>query len=162
ASLTVNDTTFTRVAAGTVTTTGAQSYAKQVALLADDTFISTGAGNISFDQIDNNFKVAVTTAGETNFNTAVGPPVPGTALATDALGTTNLAGNVTVNKTVTFNDAVTISGVHAVTSLSNEAISFNSTLDGLGALTATTSGDTTFAQAVGGSVALASITTNGG
>ena len=56
----------------------------------------------------------------------------------------------------TYNDALTLSADTTITGVAN---TFASTVDGPGALTVNASGTTTFSSAVGGTTALASLTT---
>ena len=83
-----------------------------------------------------------------------------TSLTTDADGTTRIDGGpITTTGNQIYNDAVTLG---ADATLSGNNITFASTVDGAQALTVNTSGSgtTTFSAPVGGTTALASLTTN--
>ena len=60
----------------------------------------------------------------------------------------------------TYNDPVLLTADTVLTSLSSGNITFASTVDGLFALTVNTAGVTAFNGAVGGTIALASLTTD--
>jgi autotransporter-associated beta strand protein len=160
-SLTTDTPGLTRLAAD-LTTTGGQDYGDQLALFANVVLTSTGGGTLSFAQIDNNFTLAVNTAGATAFTAAVGGTAALASLTTDAGGTTAVAAGVTTASDQVFNDAVTASGAPVFASPAGGAVTFASTLDGATAVAVNTAGVTTFGGAVGGVTPLSSLTTDAG
>src|SRR5262249_12313336 len=103
--------------------------------------------------------------GTTTFSGAVGSASPLSVLMTNADGTTDLnGGNVTTTNNQSYDDAVVLT---ANTTLNGSNITFNSTVNSDSANTARSltvnssgNGTTEFEGAVGGTAALASLTTN--
>jgi hypothetical protein len=165
------DAAGTTVLRGNVTTTGGQTYGGPVTVGGAAVLVaSTGSGAVAFggtvDGQDGKANaLTVNTGGATTFAAAVGGAVPLSALTTDAAGTTALAANVTTTGSQTYGDPVTLSG-GAVTlaSSANGTVFFanpvNAAAAGGTALAVNTGGTTTFGGSVGGTTALASLTTD--
>ncbi len=154
----------TSLNAGTVTTTGAQTYDDAVTLGAGTTLTSTGAGLIRFGSTVNGAQtLALNTGGTTRFNGAVGGTTALTSVTTDAGGTTILNGSsVTTTGNQTYNDAVTVNNNQTLASTGSGDIKFTTTVDGSRTLDVNTTGVTTFGGAVGTGTALTSVTTDTG
>jgi hypothetical protein len=164
ASLTTNAGGTTAINGGAVTTTLNQSYGDAVTLGANTTLTSTGSGAISFaSTVNGAFSLTVNTGGSTTFGGAVGGTTPLTSLTTDAGGTTTInGGSITTNNgPISLADAVTL-GANTTLSAGSGNITLGSTVNGAFALTLNSTGTTTLAGAVGGTTALASLTTNAG
>src|SRR5262249_9790077 len=131
--------------AGSVTTTGNQTYNDAVILTKDDTL---SGGNVTFNStVDGAYSLTVNSAGTTTFNGAVGSGTALVRLTTDAPGTTDPnAGSVTTTGNQTYNDAVILTKDDP---LSGGNVTFNSTVDGAYSLTVNSAGTTTFNGAVG-------------
>ena len=175
-SLTTNVGGATAINGGTVSTAGAQTYNDVVTLGANTTLSGVG---ITFGNTINGAKtLLVNDSGATTFGGIVGGTTPLTSLTTDAAGTSNSIG-VTTTGATTFNDITTISGNYSnagftaaapaslgggatILNAGANAITFGGTLNGAQALTANSTGATTFAGVVGGVTPLASLTTNAG
>jgi filamentous hemagglutinin family protein len=154
-----SDTTV--ISATGVTTTGAQAYNDDVLLAASTTLTSSGSGAISFPlTINGAFNLTVNTSGATTFTGIVGGTTPPLDLTTDSGGTAVLAANITTVGAITFNDPVTLSANVALTSASDLAVTFGSTVNGAQTLTVNTGGVTSFNGAVGATTQLTSITTD--
>jgi len=150
---------------GAITTSGTQTYNDAVTLTGATTLASSGNGAIAFNGTVNGAQtLAVNTTGATTFAGAVGGTTALTSLTTNAGGTTSIGGNVTTTGAQTYNDAVILTGggTRTFASTGNNALAFNSTVDGGSDLIANTTGTTTFAGAVGGTTPLTSVTTNAG
>ncbi len=95
--------------AGTVTTTGAQSYSS-VVMLGRDTRLTSSAGGVSFGaSVDGAFALTLATAAATTFNGAVGDTNPLTNLtATDGSGVIVNGGRVTTLGLQTYGGEVTV------------------------------------------------------
>ena len=141
--------------------TGAIAFNGPVNLATGAVTVSTNNANIGFSSTINGAQAlslnagtgTVTLGGAVGVTTALG------SLATDAGGSTVLqGGSVRTTGAQTYGDAVSLG---AATTLTASALTFASTLNGAQALVANVSGATTFSGAVGGSTALASITTDG-
>ena len=147
---------------GSIATEGPQTYRDPVLLTADTVLTSQFGGNITFaSTVDGAFALTVNTAGVTAFDGAVGGTIALASLTTDAPGTTDLNGGVVNTLGLqTYNDPVLLTADTVLTSVSGGDITFASTVDGAFALTANTAGVTAFDGAVGGTVALASLTTD--
>ncbi len=176
---TVNVASLTTDAGGTtqlngnVTTSGAQTYNDAVnltntvqlnttnsAIAFNNTIngngngtqnltLNSGTGNLTFDGAVGNSaplgNITVNSSGTTRFNSTVNA----TSLTTDALGTTELDGNVTTTDAQTYNDAVTLTNPVQLNT-TNSAIAFKSTVNGTQDLTASTgTGNIDFTGAVG-------------
>ncbi|WP_166212412.1 autotransporter-associated beta strand repeat-containing protein [Cognatiluteimonas telluris] len=107
--------------------------------------IGSGGGTL---QVDANLTVAQAITGAGSFTE-------------NGAGTLILGGNVTTAGSQTFNGALALGGNISMTSTGGSNIAFNSTLDGAYALAVNTAGATVF-NTVGGTTALASLTTNAG
>ncbi|MGI9013146.1 MAG: beta strand repeat-containing protein [Phycisphaerales bacterium] len=156
ASLSTNAGGITDFAAGTVTTTGNQSFADAVRIRVDTTFTGINVRFLStLDSATAAHRTAMVNAsGETFFGGAVGVIEPLFALITDAPGTTVIdAGQIIAlgSGDLIFNDPVFL---QSDTTLTAENVTFNSTLDtgdsGPAALTINASVSTTFNDIVGG------------
>ncbi|MEO0463965.1 MAG: filamentous hemagglutinin N-terminal domain-containing protein [Pseudomonadota bacterium] len=149
-----------------VTTTGAQDYLTDVAVSADTTLESTGAGAISFDarvtaQGTSVAGLTVTTAGDTVFGGAVSKL---STLTTDGGGETRLAGgSVATTGAQVYNDDVRLlADTRIVTGITNDAaaaVTFVGQINGVFDLTVSSGGITAFEGDVG---LLSSLTTRGG
>ncbi|VTR95831.1 Uncultured bacterium genome assembly Metasoil_fosmids_resub OS=uncultured bacterium PE=4 SV=1: DUF4214: DUF4214: DUF4214 [Gemmata massiliana] len=145
-----------------VTTAGDQFYNSAVALGANVTVTSTSNGNITFDQALNGaFDLTVNTGGGTTFSGVVGGTAPLTNLTTDAGGLTTIGANVTTAGDQTYGDSVALVANVALTSTGAGDITLVG-VDNAFTLAVNTSGATNFNGAVGGSVALAGLTTDAG
>ncbi len=143
-----------------VTSTGNQTYNGAVQLGVN---VTAAGQDITFNgTVNGAFALTVNTTGATTFGGVVGATTALASLTTNAGGTTSLAGNVTTTGLQDFNDAVTLTGATVLTSTGNAAISLDSTVNGAFALTVNTAGATIFGGVVGGTTALASVTTNAG
>ena len=153
-SLTING--FSVLGSSTVTTTGAQTYNGPTLIPGGTTLTSTGGGAIDFKgTVDGDLTLTTDTTGVTTFEGAVSSMFTLTALHID--GAADLDGGaITTAGTQTYGGAVTL-GVN--TTLKGSAVTFASTVDGAHALTTNTAGATTFDGIVGGTTALASLTT---
>jgi len=130
-------------AAGGISLTGTN-------LAVNNTVTTTNAGPIT---VNESGTITIAAAGDITADGAV------TLTATGGIST---AGDITTtNDAVTFASGTTLTGNVAIDSGSAN-IGFDSTLNGGFALTANSTGTTTFTGAVGGSTALASLTTNAG
>jgi len=163
ASLTTDAGGTTAIDGSSVTTTGAQTYGENVTLGAATTLASTGGGNVTLGGTANGaFALAVNTSGITAFNGSVGGTTPLASLTTDAPGSTSISGGfIASTGSQTYGDAVVLGAATTLSSGGN-SITLGSTVNGAQALTVNTTGATTFSGAVGGSTALASLTTNFG
>jgi autotransporter-associated beta strand protein len=167
----VSATDFTATASNIVlnqgiTTSGDQTYngAMSLSPISPGPIIlgSTGGGDISFDSSINGVNaLTVNTSGTTTFGGNVGDFAQLDSLVTDAGGSTVLNGNVTTNHAQTYNDAATLGADITLLSWQGGNIGFGSTLDGAHALTVNTTGTTIFGT-IGGTTALASLTTDAG
>ena len=146
---------------GTLTTTGTQTWTDAVSLGGPTTLISSGNGNITFSgTVNGGNTLVVNTGGATTFGAAVGGTTALASVTTDAAGTTTLTGNVSTTGAQTYNDAVTLAAATMLSSSGAGAIALNSTVNGGQTLVVNTGGATTFGAAVGGTTALASVTTD--
>ena len=150
---------------GAVTTTNAQDYQGAVTLGAATTLDSTaGNGAISFAAtLDGGFALTATAGtGLTTFTGAVGSAAKLASLTVSGASAIN-GGSVTTTGAQDYKGAATIGAATTFdSSAGNGAISFEKTLDGAFALTATAgTGQTTFGGAVGGTAKLASLTVTG-
>jgi filamentous hemagglutinin family protein len=156
----------TDVAGGTsigadIRTSGAQTYNDAITLTANSILTSTGSGNINLASIVNGgFGLTVNTAGTTTFSGSVGGSTALISLTTDAAGGTSIGADIRTSGAQTYNDAVTLTANSILTSTGSGNINLASTVNGGFGLTINTAGTTTFGGAVGGSTALASLTTD--
>ncbi|TWA85685.1 hypothetical protein FBZ83_103277 [Azospirillum brasilense] len=148
--------------------------------LAGTTTVDAGSGAVIFNGTVNGAQaLTINGSGATQFNAAVGNTTALASLTTDADGSTSLK-SVTTSGAQTYNDAVTLNGTYTsadsaitfngATTLAGTTtvdagygtITFNGTVNGAQALTATSTGAMVFNAAVGGTTALASLTTGTG
>jgi filamentous hemagglutinin family protein len=162
-SLTLSNAGGTTAVNGSlVATTGLQDYKNPVSVGFNATFGSSGGGAITFEStLDGAEVVQVSTTGATTFGGAVGSGTPLTSLTSG--GQTTVSG-ASVNTTglQDFQGAVTLGHNVVFASTGNNAIDFESTIDGGFSLTANTTGATTFGGLVGSITPLTSVTTNAG
>ena len=146
------------------TTAGAVQFNNAVTLTGTVSVAAAAAGEIAFaDTLDGGFGLSVNTSGVTRFGGAVGGVQALSSLTTDAAGTTQLNGGVVrTTGDQTYHDAVTLGADATLTGVN---VLFANTLNdeatpGNANLTINASGLTTFGQAVGGVLALTSLTTD--
>ncbi|QOI99989.1 MAG: filamentous hemagglutinin N-terminal domain-containing protein [Phycisphaeraceae bacterium] len=154
---------------GDVTGDGSVTFDSAVRMTADATV--TGAGvtfekTIDADLAANNRKLTVNTTGgsATIFGGTIGGTEALGSLETDADGTTELRGDITVVNTIEFGDNVTLAADVTMTSTANDRITFGGTLDSDGtarSLTIASTGLTVFEGAVGGGSALNNLSVGG-
>lgn len=153
----------TQMDAGSVKTTGSQTYTGPVALDSDAGFSSTQSGAISFDSTINGAQaLTVTTDGLATFDGAVGGTTALTsvkvsaplALAGGAVTTSGASGQE-------YDGQVFLDADTTATANNSGDLHFGSQLDGAFALTLDTSG-TTSLSVVGQTTPLASLTTDPG
>ena len=155
----------------TVRASGAITLNDDVTLGGNTQLVSTGGGNVVFGRTVGSDAAAtlrtlrVDTGGVTRFRGEAGPTgFELLQLVTDAPGSTEIGANITTSLNQDYGDAVGLIGDATLTSATNAAINFDSTVDGDGAgpraLTVNTGGLTSFAAAVGGTNALGSLTTD--
>jgi filamentous hemagglutinin family protein len=133
---------------------------------------AAAGGNVTFGgTVDSQTATArtltVNTQGVTTFGGAVGATNALASLTTNAGGTTRIdGGSVRTTGAQTYGDAVTLGADTTLTSTGGGAIAFANTVNSFDAtpraLTVNTTGASTFTGAVGGTNALASLTTNAG
>ncbi|SNS97476.1 MULTISPECIES: filamentous hemagglutinin N-terminal domain-containing protein [unclassified Azospirillum] len=149
------------------------------ATLGADTTINAGTGNITMSgTVDGAKALVLNSSGVTKLTGAVGGTTALTSLTTDADGSSILA-NVTTSGTQTYNDTVTLAGTYtttnsafttkgAVTLAADTVVSVGTStidfaaIDGTFALTVNSSGTTRFNGVIGGTKALASLTSDFG
>jgi fibronectin-binding autotransporter adhesin len=150
----------TAINGGAITTTGAQTYNGAVTLGANTTLASTGSGNIAFNgTLNGAHALTVNTTGTTTFGGVVGGVNALTTLTTNFGGTTAINGGaITTTGNQNYADGVTL-GADAVLD-AGAGNFFFSTVNGAHALTANSTGATNFNGIVGGTTALASLTTD--
>src|SRR5205807_2475702 len=129
--------------------------------LAGATTVNAGASPILFTGTVNGAQtLALNSTGLTTLTSAVGNTTALTSLTTNAGGITAINGGaVTTTGAQTYNDVVTLGAATVITGVGN---TFTSTVNGAQTLTVNDSGTTTFGGVVGGTTALASLTTNAG
>ncbi|MDE2342295.1 MAG: filamentous hemagglutinin N-terminal domain-containing protein, partial [Betaproteobacteria bacterium] len=164
-SLAVNGTAGTTILGGNVTTTGAQSYGGKLSLNSS-VLISAGTGAVTFTGTVNDASagvdsLTVTTSGITKFGSTVGATNALASLVLNGTGADQLGGNVTTTGIQSYGGAMTLNG-NALLSAGSSAVTFSSTVDGARILAVTTSGATTFGDAVGNTTALSSLAVSGG
>jgi len=158
ASLTTDAAGLVRIGSN-VTTTGVQTYNDPLTLIGNSimagttpAFGSTVAGG--------GFNLTLNFSGTTTINganfTGINNFVSGNG------GTTNLTGAFATLGSQTYNDVVALTGGTTLASSGNQAITFNSTINGAQTLALNTTGTTNFGGAVGGTTALTSLITNAG
>ena len=142
-----------------VTTLAEQTYGDPVTL-GPPSVLNAGT-NITFGTTLNGAQPIQLNAGGTiTFGGIVGGTTPLTAIVASA-GAVALNTITTIGEQ-TFNAPVTIDGGATLTSTGASPISFNGSVNGVGALTVNTAGTTTFAGPVGSITPLASLTTDVG
>jgi hypothetical protein len=165
---------------GTYTTSNNTFGISGITTLAAATTVSTGSGGITFTGgVDGGFALVANSTGVTLFQSDVGATKALVSLTTNAGGTTSLR-SVTTTGIQQYGDDTTLSGgytttnaalsVAGTTALSSDttvstgsgAITFTGTVNGAYALTVNSTSATLFSAAVGGSAALASLSTNVG
>ena len=160
ASLTTNSAGSTRLNSN-ITTVGSIQFNDVVTITNDIVLNSQGGHTISFGQtVDGGHDLTVNTAGTTVFSGVVGGITALSSLTTESAGTTRLNGNITTTGAIQFNDAVAMLNSVVLTSSGGGTIRFGKTVDGAFGLTAVTSGVTRFNGNVGGTTALAFLTTD--
>ncbi|MGV3755148.1 MAG: beta strand repeat-containing protein, partial [Verrucomicrobiota bacterium] len=168
-SVTTDAPGFTAINGGSVLTFGTQTYNDPVTLGANTVITSTGAaalGNVTFnstlDSAVGPFSLIVNTAGNTDFNGAVGGIGALLSLTTDAPGTVSIDGGaVTTTTFQLYNDPATIGANTVLTSTGAGNITFMQTLDGAFTLNVNTAGISIFNGVVGGITPLVSLVTDG-
>jgi hypothetical protein len=149
--------------AGTISTSGAQSYSAATTLMRD-TVLTAGAGGVSFGgAVDGAYALTVNTRGDTTFLGTVGATQALTNLTTDAstAGSVHLSGgSVTTTGAQSYGEAVVLGANTTLSSTGSGDISFGNTLDGAYSLAVNTAGVTRFNGAVGAGTALSSLTTD--
>lgn len=157
--------TLTSVATSVTSTGGDVTFGGNLVLGADVVFSGnnvTFSGTINDDAAATQRTLTVNSAGTTTFGGSIGATRALAALVTDAGGTTLIGGNITTAGAQTYGDAVELTGD---VTLAGVGLTFSSTVDSNGAgraLTINDSGTTTFTGAVGGGLALSSLSTNAG
>lgn len=159
----ITDAGGTTVLGANVSTSGGQTYNDAVELTAD--VVITGASITFASTVDSSGAsraLTVNDSGLTTFGGIVGGGLALTSLSTDAPGSTLFSGDVTTTGAMTLLDAVLLG---ADLQMSGAGIRFGSTVDSDGserALTIVDTGTTRFDAAVGGTLALSSLTISGG
>ncbi|CAO3380993.1 filamentous hemagglutinin N-terminal domain-containing protein [Azospirillum argentinense] len=159
------------------TYTGSTFTANAAATLAGDTMVNGGSSVLFAGTVDGAHALTVNNKGATTFSGTVGSTTALASLTTDAGGTTSLR-NVLTSGAQTYNDAVTLNGLYSAggaftangattlagttTVYGGSSVLFASTVDGSYALAINNKGATTFSGTVGGTTALASLTTDSG
>ncbi|HEY1172521.1 MAG TPA: hypothetical protein VGH19_14220 [Verrucomicrobiae bacterium] len=167
-SVTTDAPGFTAINGGSVVTFATQTYNDPVTIGANTILTSTGAaalGNVTFnstlDSAVGPFSMVVNTAGNTDFNGAVGGIGALLSLTTDAPGTVSIDGGaVTTTAFQLYNDVATIGANTVLTSTGAGDITFMQTLDGAFTLNVNTAGNTIFNGVVGGITPLVSVVTD--
>ena len=160
ASLTTDAAGSTQFNGGTIITSGAQIYNDPV-LLGANTSVTSGTNVFFGSTVDGPFNLSLGADNLLTFNAAVGGISPLTSLTTLAGGTLQINGGaVTTSAVQTYGNAVSLGAAAVLTSTNAGNITFNSTLDGLFALTVNTGGTTAFNGQVGAVSPLASLTTD--
>ena len=159
-SLTTNTDGTLMLNAGSVSTTGAQSYGEAITLVRATT-VNAGAGNVTFSStVDGAYDLTVNTTGTTRLDGVVGGVDALSSLRTVAGGTVALNdGRITSTGAQSYGGAVTL-GADTILSAGAGSVSFRGTVDGSHALTVNSTGITSFEDAVGGATPLSSLTTN--
>ena len=159
-----------------VTTLGAQTYNDAALLQAATVLASTNGGTLTFNStVDGTQALTLSTAGNEEFNGAVGSKMSLVSLTTtDPAGTvsggqvifkidgsTPTMPSVKTSGAQTYNDAVVMQANTVLTSTGKGTLTFNSTVDGGFALTVNSGGDEVFNARVGTLTApLASLATD--
>ncbi|TWA72857.1 hypothetical protein FBZ82_102458 [Azospirillum brasilense] len=173
-------TTGAQIYSGTVTfdgtyTTGAVFSAIGAVTLAGNTTVDGTSSVVFMSTVDGGYALAVNNKGMAQFNGAVGGTTALASLTTDAGGTSSVK-SVTTTGAQTYNDAVTLDGTYSTgsgaftanaaatlagaTTVNGGSVLFAGAVDGAQALVINSKGATTFSGTVGGTTALASLTTD--
>ena len=166
---------------GTYATTDSDFGVKGTTTLAGATTVATGTGTITFtNAVNGGYSLAAHTTGDTLFSAAVGGSVALASLTTNSAGTVSLKSVTTTGVQQYDDDEATLAGTYATTnsvftvigittlaasttvSTGSGTITFTNEVDGTFALVANSTGETIFADDVGGDTLLASLTTNAG
>ena len=146
---------------GNITTTGAQTFNDAIALTANIT-ADAGTANITFaNTINGGFGLTLNSTGTTSLQGAIGATTALTSLSTNAGGTTQLGGDITTTGAQTFNDAIALA-TNVTIDAATSNITFADTINGAFGLTLNSTGTTNLQGAIGGTTALASLTTSAG
>jgi hypothetical protein len=145
-------------------TTLNQSYSGAVVVSGSGVLFESSGGTIGFaNQLNaasaGGSSVTVSAGGGAVFGGDVGGLQPLAALAVGASSITMNAANVNTTNGQAYNGPVAVGSGTTFHSLGSGAITFNSTLDGPGAVVVNTTGAITFQGAVGGTTPLAALTT---
>jgi filamentous hemagglutinin family protein len=155
---------------GSITTSGAQSYTVPVKIFLGANTTLTGTSITfpagGFDGSDNldltlNFS-GTTTVVDTTFRETAGDRIQNLTFLHES-GPINMAGTLTTTGSQTYNGPITLTAAATLGSTgasSAGSITLNDTINGNFALIVNSDGRTTFAAAVGGTTALASLTTD--
>ncbi|MGJ8640752.1 MAG: hypothetical protein ACSHYA_15290, partial [Opitutaceae bacterium] len=145
---------------GDVTTSGNQTYTGATTLTSD-VALNGGNGDILIaSTLDGAQTFVANTTGTTTLGGAVGSTTALTSLTTNVGGTTAInGGSVTTTGDQVYNDAVTLG---ANTTLSGDALTFVSTVDGAHQLTTNSMTTTVFGASVGGNTVLDQLTATAG
>jgi hypothetical protein len=158
-----------QIAVGSITNTGMQQYNGNVFMnstyttnggtfgvtgtttVGSDSFVTTGAGNVTFggtinSETGENNSLTINGTGQNMFNGAIGNVTALANFTTDAGGTSVLNGNVTVTGTINFLDVTTATGV-TMTSTGGANMTINNANTTSPAFVSTT-GDVTFQGAL--------------
>ncbi|KRG69444.1 hypothetical protein ABB27_06210 [Stenotrophomonas terrae] len=143
-----------------ISSAGAQVYNGAV-VLDQSASLSSTLGAITFNGvIDGAHALWATAGGEVSFGGAVGGSTALASLDVSGGARISLPSSVITTGTQRYNGKVALLGTTWLTSRGAGAIDFRSTINGAHDLTVSTAGATTFAGAVGGTEALASLTTD--
>jgi Repeats of unknown function (DUF5649) len=152
--------------AGSITTTGNQSYG-EATTLAQATTLNAGAGNVTFSSTVDSTSgthqaLTVNSTGVTTFNNKVGF-VDALASVTTSVGGSLVmnAGSVTTTGNQTYGQATMLTQATTLNAGAGN-VTFNNTLDGGFDLVINATGSTRLDGDVGASTPLASLTTNAG
>ncbi|MEB3308940.1 MAG: CHAT domain-containing protein, partial [Snowella sp.] len=133
------DSTGTTEIKGNISTTGNQSYNDVVTLTGNATL--TGSDITLQKTVEGNQDLTVNASGISRFNDAVNV----SNLTTDAVGTTEIKGNISTTGNQTYNDSVTLTGNATLT---GSDITLQKTVEGNQDLTVNASGISRFNDAV--------------
>ncbi|UKJ77128.1 filamentous hemagglutinin N-terminal domain-containing protein [Azospirillum brasilense] len=163
---------------GIYTTTGGAFTANGAATLAGGTTVNGGSSVLFAGTVDGAHALVINSKGTTTFTGTVGGTTALASLTTDATGTSSLHA-VTTTGAQTYNDAVTLNGIYTTTGGAftangaatlgggttvngGSSVLFAGAVDGAQALVINSKGTTQFTGTVGGTTALASLTTDAG
>jgi filamentous hemagglutinin family protein len=163
-SVTTDGAGSTQINTTAVSTTGLQLYGDDVTLGGNLVVASSGGGAITFDKTVNGaHTLQVNTAGVTRFNGIVGGTTALTSLTTDGPGGTTInTTSIRTSGSQLYGDDVVLLSDATPTSTGLGSITFNKTVNGGFDLVVSTGGNTRFNGVVGGSTALASVSTVAG